>query len=67
VNTTLSPTPAATARHVPGQGEVEIPQYRRSAILGIWAAAALPMGALSWLVAPAVASTSEVRGGAAAA
>jgi uncharacterized protein len=35
--------------------EVEIPQYRRSAIVGIWAAAALPMGALSWVVAPAVA------------
>jgi uncharacterized protein len=34
---------------------VTIPQYRMSAILAIWAAAALPMGALSWVVAPAVA------------
>jgi uncharacterized protein len=34
---------------------VEVPQYRRWAILAIWAAAALPMGALSWLVAPGIA------------
>lgn len=34
---------------------VEIPQYRKKAILAVWAAAALPMGALSWLVAPALA------------
>jgi membrane protease YdiL (CAAX protease family) len=34
--------------------EVEIPQYRRRAIFAIWAAAALPMGALAWLVAPAL-------------
>src|ERR671930_1071128 len=33
---------------------VEIPQLRRRAILAIWAAAALPMAALAWLVAPAV-------------
>jgi uncharacterized protein len=40
----------ATAR-----SEIEIPQYGRAAILAIWAAAALPMGALSWLVVPALA------------
>lgn len=34
---------------------VSLPQYRVSAILLIWAAAALPMAALGWLVAPAVA------------
>jgi uncharacterized protein len=34
---------------------VEIPQYRLRAILAIWAAAALPMAALAWLVAPALA------------
>jgi membrane protease YdiL (CAAX protease family) len=33
---------------------VEIPQYSRRAILAIWAAAALPMAALAWLVAPAL-------------
>ena len=31
---------------------VEIPQYRRRAILAVWAAAALPMAALAWIVAP---------------
>src|SRR5919201_3709063 len=34
---------------------VEIPQYRRRAIFAIWAAAALPMAALAWIVAPVVA------------
>jgi membrane protease YdiL (CAAX protease family) len=35
--------------------EVEVPQYRLGAIVGVWAAAALPMAALAWLVAPALA------------
>jgi uncharacterized protein len=34
---------------------VEIPQYSRSAILAIWAAAALPMAAVAWLVNPVLA------------
>ena len=34
--------------------KVEIPQYRRRAIFAVWAAAALPMGVLAWLVAPAL-------------
>jgi membrane protease YdiL (CAAX protease family) len=34
---------------------VEIPQYRLRGILGIWAAAALPMAAAAWLVAPVLA------------
>jgi membrane protease YdiL (CAAX protease family) len=34
---------------------VEIPQYSRRKIFGVWAAAALPMGALSWVIAPALA------------
>jgi uncharacterized protein len=34
------------------EAAVAIPQYRRRAILAIWAAAALPMAALAWLVAP---------------
>jgi uncharacterized protein len=42
--------------------EVEIPQYRRRAILAIWAAAALPMAALAWLVAPAVADRLSGEG-----
>jgi membrane protease YdiL (CAAX protease family) len=34
--------------------KVEIPQYRRRAILAVWAGAALPMAALAWLVVPAL-------------
>jgi membrane protease YdiL (CAAX protease family) len=34
---------------------VEIPQYRKRAIFTVWAAAALPMAALAWLVAPVLA------------
>jgi hypothetical protein len=34
--------------------QVEIPQYRRRAIFAVWAAAALPMAGLAWLVAPAL-------------
>jgi uncharacterized protein len=34
---------------------VEIPQYARRAIFAIWAAAALPMAALAWLVTPVLA------------
>ena len=34
---------------------VEIPQYRIRAIVAVWAAAALPMATLAWLVAPALA------------
>src|SRR5829696_8176085 len=32
-----------------------IHQYRRRAMFAVWAAAALPMAALAWLVAPALA------------
>jgi membrane protease YdiL (CAAX protease family) len=41
---------------------VEIPQYRRLMILAVWAAAALPMAALAWLVAPAVAGLLSGEG-----
>ena len=34
---------------------VEIPQLGKRAIFKIWAAAALPMAALAWLVAPVLA------------
>jgi membrane protease YdiL (CAAX protease family) len=36
-------------------GAITLTQYSRRTILAIWAAAALPMGALSWIVAPAIA------------
>ncbi len=41
---------------------VEIPQYRRRTILAVWAAAALPMAALAWIVAPAVADRLSGEG-----
>ncbi len=37
------------------QAGVDIPQLGRRAIFAIWAAAALPMAALAWLVAPLLA------------
>ncbi len=39
---------------VPG-GDVMIPQYRRSRVLVVWAAAAVPMGLLAWVGAPLLA------------
>ena len=36
-----------------------LPQYSRRRILGTWAAAALPMAALAWIVAPWLAGTFE--------
>jgi membrane protease YdiL (CAAX protease family) len=46
-------------RAIPSRADAEaskvaIPQYRRRAILAVWAAAALPMAALAWLAAPAL-------------
>jgi membrane protease YdiL (CAAX protease family) len=37
-------------------------QYSLAKILGIWAAAALPMGILGWIVAPALAAKSDPLG-----
>lgn len=45
-------TPAA---RLPDDPVVVVPQYGRGAVLAVWAAAALPMAALSWLAAPALA------------
>ena len=39
--------------------ELPIPQYSRRRILATWAAAALPMAALAWIVAPLLAGTFE--------
>ena len=36
-----------------------LPQYSRARVLGTWAAAALPMAALAWVVAPWLAGTFE--------
>jgi uncharacterized protein len=43
-----------TARADVAVSSVEISQLRLRAILAVWAAAALPMAALAWLVAPAL-------------
>jgi uncharacterized protein len=43
----------STLQGTPSEGETK--QYSLAKILGIWAAAALPMGALAWVAAPLVA------------
>jgi len=49
------PAAGATSSHVDAAASrVEIPQYSILGVLAVWAAAALPMGALAWLVAPAI-------------
>jgi CAAX protease family protein len=45
---------ASPSRADAAVSEVEIPQYRLRGIFAVWAAAALPMAALAWLVAPAL-------------
>lgn len=51
--------PAATSRvdrdARPAEGGRELPQLGFGRIIAIWAAAALPMGVLAWVVAPALA------------
>jgi membrane protease YdiL (CAAX protease family) len=55
MDVSLSQTETAIpSRADAGASHVEIPQYRRRAILAVWTAAALPMAALAWLVAPAL-------------
>ena len=48
-------TGTATPSHAEAASSVDIPQYSKRAILAVWAAAALPMALLAWLVAPVVA------------
>src|SRR5215211_7556338 len=43
----------STLQEPPSESQSE--QYSLAKILGVWAAAALPMGALAWVVAPLVA------------
>jgi membrane protease YdiL (CAAX protease family) len=43
----------------PTSGIAPIPQYSLGKILLVWAAAALPMGILGWVVAPALAHTTQ--------
>ncbi|MFN0282049.1 MAG: lysostaphin resistance A-like protein [Kineosporiaceae bacterium] len=51
----------ATASRTPTRVRVEIPQYSRAGVLALWAAAAVPMGLLAWVVAPAIAGGGSTR------
>jgi membrane protease YdiL (CAAX protease family) len=51
---TAAESPELEVPSYPGS-KVMIPQYSRRSILAIWAAAAVPMGVLSWIAAPALA------------
>lgn len=50
----MSHTAATTVEPV-AANPVPVRQYTRAGVLGVWAAAAVPMGLLAWVVAPAVA------------
>ncbi len=52
----ISAPSTATARGDTAVSSVEIPQLRIRGIFAVWAAAALPMAALAWLVAPVLAN-----------
>jgi membrane protease YdiL (CAAX protease family) len=49
----------STAVSLPS-AQIDIPQYSKGRVLAIWAAAALPMGALAWIVAPAIAGAGNL-------
>ena len=51
----MSVSLTVTARSHAAVSSVEIPQLRIRGIFAVWAAAALPMAVLAWLVAPALA------------
>jgi membrane protease YdiL (CAAX protease family) len=46
------PTPTAAGHPAAPFDRSRIPQYSLAKILGVWAAAAVPMGVLAWVVAP---------------
>jgi uncharacterized protein len=52
---TSLPLTEAPSRADVAASPVEVPQYSRRAIFAVWAAAALPMAALAWLVTPVLA------------
>lgn len=60
MTTTLNPQTTDHGRP-PGAGEVTVTQYSRRGVFAVWAAAALPMGALSWIVAPAIADGNGIE------
>jgi membrane protease YdiL (CAAX protease family) len=50
--TTEAPAPQAVGVTSRRRSSEPVPQYSLTQILGVWAAAALPMAALAWVVAP---------------
>jgi hypothetical protein len=54
MNASSPPTAGATPSADATASRVEIPQYSILGIVAVWAAAALPMAALAWIVAPAI-------------
>src|SRR5437773_2379903 len=54
----LPPAPAGLGP-LPRPPAVTVNQYSRRAIVAIWAAAAVPMAALSWIVGPAIAHRGD--------
>jgi membrane protease YdiL (CAAX protease family) len=59
---TLLVNPHATFAASTSSGVSTIPQYTLRKILWVWAAAAIPMGILGWLVGPALARDSQTPG-----
>jgi membrane protease YdiL (CAAX protease family) len=45
----------------PAERAITVTQYSKKGIFMIWASAAIPMGILSWIVAPAVADGSDIE------
>jgi len=60
ITTGQQPAAVPVSGRSPRAGAVIITQYSRRAIVAIWAAAALPMGAAAWIVAPAIAGGGGV-------
>jgi len=62
MTTTTVPTHSPVAE-APGPTTLARPitQYSRKQVLAIWAAAAVPMGVLSWVVAPAIADGGDIE------
>jgi membrane protease YdiL (CAAX protease family) len=58
----MPPRADVSAPYPGGAAGVRIPQYSIWQVLAVWAAAALPMGALAWLVAPALADRLSGEG-----
>src|SRR5215472_3104553 len=54
-------TVTSSVSTAPTSTELSIKQYSRRKVLAVWVAAALPMAALAWLVAPALAGPAPAR------